>query len=174
MELIETLRLYESEALIQRDEALKIRKIKKKNSLFRRFILSFFVVPLVSLLILLSFNQTDSESFNNFFLIMPFIIFIWMTLRAGKRKIELKKSEQLFQESDKRMQSFEILPTKYQSYDTIFTFISYIDTKQADTLKECITLYHTNLRHQQRMRKLEDIEDQLSYIEDIDERIKRI
>lgn len=171
MTLLETLRKYEPEVRIQRDEELAISAMKKKNGMLRRLIWSFVVTPLfcyvvIGAVLLTYFNNTDN---NPTIKILPFVVFVWMTIRAGQRNIAIKSATKRLNESLDRMATLEGVPSNYQNSNAISAFINYVTTSQCDTIKECINLYHTNLRHNQQMQKLEAIHETLS---DMDEDVE--
>ncbi|MFJ7850785.1 hypothetical protein ACIQZM_18125 [Peribacillus sp. NPDC097206] len=166
MTLLETLRLYEPEVRIQRNERLAISDIVSKNGMGRRILWSFIVTPLFAYAVIGSFLQTALDTDKNpTIAILPFVVFIWMTISAGKRKIKMKSAIKRIKDSQERMATLSGIPEDYQNFEAISEFIKYIKSSRADTIKECINLYHTNLRHKERMRKLEDIEDELSSID---------
>lgn len=173
MTLLETLRLYEPEVRIQRNERLAISEIVSKNGMGRRILWSFIVTPLFAYIVIGTVLMTvfDLDEIENpTVFILPFVVFIWMTISAGKRKIKMKSAIKRIKDSQDRMAALSGVPEDYQNFEAISEFIKYINSSQADTLKECINLYHTNMRHSERMRKLGDIEDGLSSIDlEIDE-----
>lgn len=166
MTLLETLRKYEPEVRIQRDEELAISAMKKKNGMLRRLIWSFVVTPIFAYVIIGAFLLTTFQIESNPTIkILPFVVFIWMTIRAGQRKIKIKSAMNRLKESHERMATLEGVPSNYQNSNAISAFIQYVNSSQCDTIKECINLYHTNLRHNEQMQKLAHIHDTLSDID---------
>jgi len=53
-----------------------------------------------------------------------------------------------------KIDKWNVVPSKYHIHHAITEFIEYIDTLQAKTLEECITLYHTNRRHRERIEAM--------------------
>ena len=174
MTLLETLRLYEPEVRIQRNERLAISEIVSKNGMGGHILWSFIVTPLFAYAVIGSFLPTVFDLDENpTIVILPFVVFIWMTISAGKRKIKMKSAIKRIKDSQERMATLSGVPEDYQNFEAISEFIKYINSSQADTLKECINLYHTNMRHNERMSKLEDIEDGLSSIDSEMDELKR-
>lgn len=58
---------------------------------------------------------------------------------------------------DSLLNEYSVIPSDYRNPYAINSFISYLENQRADTLKEAINLFESDIRHIERMKELEKI-----------------
>lgn len=170
MELLETLSLYEKETKLIQEIKVRIDKLHSKKGLLRRLLISFIVVPFV-----ITIFTLGSPFLGLIPPIAGIFCFIYMSNNAKKYKREILRLDEEIKIIEAKLDNISVIPRKYYEYDIIIEFIDYISSLQAKTLEECISLYHTNMRHQERLVAMYDVQDSIANAKsDIKAEMRRI